>query len=330
MKYENEICLGCGKVFESTDDIVVCPECATPQHRSCYEKNHCCVNAHLHESGFEWKSTREKREEKKESEKNEIVCPICQTHNPANSAVCSNCTFPLSKANEQKTSQPQPITQLRTDEDGTPLLDDVIEQRVSVIAPGITQEQRRESLCKHSIDLTVSLIGQNAKAYVDKFRKIEAVNRSSFNWAGFLFGPFWLFYRKMYKEGFVSLCLYVILSIVLTPFYSNFYSSWSFISQDSAASLTEAQLQQMTADMIPIYLIFAAFLLINLVIGFVGTRRYWKYCSKSLDQLDEIRKTSDNMTSLRFYLRKSSVSIFAAIISYAISNFLPQILLSLF
>lgn len=329
MKYENEICQGCGKAFENGDDIVVCPECATPQHRSCYEKNHCCVNSHLHESGFEWKSTNEKSNDKKENIESEIVCPVCQTQNPSSNTFCSNCSFPLPKINEQK-QQAEPLKEIRTDEDGAPLLDDVIEQRVSVIAPGITDAQRKEKLCKHSIDLTVSLIGQNAKAYVDKFRKIEAFNKSSFNWAGFFFGPIWLFYRKMYKSGFLFLCINIILSIISVPISSNFYSKWSFITPENIPTLTESQLAQMTADMAPLYLIFAAFILFNLIIGLIGTKLYWKHCCKSLDELDEIRKTKDNMTSLRFYLRNSSVSIFAAVMSYTISSFLPQLLLSLF
>ncbi|MGN1195963.1 MAG: RING finger protein, partial [Acutalibacteraceae bacterium] len=58
MKYENLICPGCGEVFKEGDDVVVCPECGTPQHRQCYEKNGGCVNAALHEQGFVWKDER--------------------------------------------------------------------------------------------------------------------------------------------------------------------------------------------------------------------------------------------------------------------------------
>ncbi|MBR6531390.1 MAG: hypothetical protein IKT61_02700, partial [Clostridia bacterium] len=55
MRYVGNTCHGCGEVFTEEDDVVVCPECATAQHRHCYNKNKECVNAHLHCEGFQWK-----------------------------------------------------------------------------------------------------------------------------------------------------------------------------------------------------------------------------------------------------------------------------------
>ena len=58
MKYENSICPGCGEAFKEDDDVVVCPECGTPQHRQCYINHGGCVNTALHGQGFVWKDDR--------------------------------------------------------------------------------------------------------------------------------------------------------------------------------------------------------------------------------------------------------------------------------
>ena len=56
-KYTGEKCIVCGELFADGDDIVVCPDCGTPCHRSCWEKSGECTNTALHESGESWKPT---------------------------------------------------------------------------------------------------------------------------------------------------------------------------------------------------------------------------------------------------------------------------------
>jgi len=55
-KFTGEKCLFCTERFGDTDDVVVCPECGTPHHRSCYAENGFCANAERHAEGFEWRS----------------------------------------------------------------------------------------------------------------------------------------------------------------------------------------------------------------------------------------------------------------------------------
>lgn len=97
MRYKDYKCDGCGKIFEETDDIVVCPECATPQHRECYKEKGGCVNAHLHSEDFQWQGEKqpsskpiEIKDEKKESAP-DLICPNCQHPNPHGSTVCQKC-----------------------------------------------------------------------------------------------------------------------------------------------------------------------------------------------------------------------------------------------
>ena len=39
MNYENKPCPACGSHLHEGDDVVVCPVCATPQHRHCWQEN---------------------------------------------------------------------------------------------------------------------------------------------------------------------------------------------------------------------------------------------------------------------------------------------------
>ncbi|MDR0197131.1 MAG: hypothetical protein LBI36_02790 [Oscillospiraceae bacterium] len=76
-KFKGEQCPVCSERFADADDVVVCPECGTPHHRSCYLGNGDCANGSRHaEGGFEWKSrlagiitVLEERERRDESER---------------------------------------------------------------------------------------------------------------------------------------------------------------------------------------------------------------------------------------------------------------------
>ena len=48
MKYENYICPVCKEQFTEDSDVVVCPECGTPHHRSCWKQNGRCANEDKH------------------------------------------------------------------------------------------------------------------------------------------------------------------------------------------------------------------------------------------------------------------------------------------
>lgn len=53
-RFENKLCPICRAPFTEGADIVVCPICGTPHHRSCYlAKGHCGVEEY-HAQGFSW------------------------------------------------------------------------------------------------------------------------------------------------------------------------------------------------------------------------------------------------------------------------------------
>lgn len=98
MKYKNSLCDGCGLPFKEEDDVVVCPECGTPQHRECYKKNNCCVNEHRHGESFEWNNLAAPAESKPVKAKpaeDMLPCPSCGHLNPKDAKNCENCSMRL-------------------------------------------------------------------------------------------------------------------------------------------------------------------------------------------------------------------------------------------
>ena len=99
MRYEGNTCPGCGEVFTAEADVVVCPECATAQHRECSNKKGECVNAHLHGDGFEWKpekgisqkSTSTLVNDGEDKSKRVFECPGCGNMCDPDMQQCDRC-----------------------------------------------------------------------------------------------------------------------------------------------------------------------------------------------------------------------------------------------
>ena len=72
--YDNQKCPVCGELFKEGDDVVTCPICGTPHHRSCYKKLGTCANESLHLKGFVY--NRHEKEEKSEPAQQENRPPI--------------------------------------------------------------------------------------------------------------------------------------------------------------------------------------------------------------------------------------------------------------
>ena len=87
--YSGAKCFSCGEVFKDGDDIVVCPDCGTPYHRACYQKEGKCINTELHENEGSWSARDPKGEN--------IRCSRCGFENTPDRQVCRQCGLPLSE-----------------------------------------------------------------------------------------------------------------------------------------------------------------------------------------------------------------------------------------
>lgn len=109
MRYKDIECSVCGKRFDDSSDVVVCPICGAPCHRECWEKTGGCIHESEHGNGYRWefpKTEKELQPEKMpDAEKvldgvfkngeGVVVCPFCQAPNFENDMYCRNCHKPL-------------------------------------------------------------------------------------------------------------------------------------------------------------------------------------------------------------------------------------------
>ncbi len=291
MRYENEKCPVCGDVFKENDDVVVCPECATPHHRNCYNENGHCGNEHLHQDGFVW--TKNEKEEpvqapeiKTEKVEDTVICPECGAENKKNAIGCSNCGMIL---NERIIKQFETPHQNTVFIEGKPVDDkDFIdsEKTVTVGEAACFIQARKESYIKTFLDAKVN----------DR--------KPKFNLAAFLLGPYWFFYRKIYKAGFALAGIMVAILCFVMTFYMQICSeAFGFILENQNAFMQEnvdmalyEQLSELIAEGVmshptQVALIFGCFVLmlvVNFVAGIFANKIYLDHIKKSVNKIKEI------------------------------------------
>ncbi len=312
MRYDKEKCPLCQQPFTEEDDVVVCPECGTPQHRSCYNEAGKCVNSHLHETGFTWeKASEEKAEVSEESVENTdeqdkeetIECPECGTEVKKSNFLCPNCGA-ITKPEIERQFMPQASDTVYFEGkavNGNEFIDD--ENTVTV----------KEAVC---------LVQRNKDSYIKTFLKAKKENkRPKFNFAAFFFGYYWLFFRKMYKPGFafagINFALSLFLSsfsytISLSPSFSAYetvlqqmmelFSSYSDASREqlmqAQAQLTEAVnvcydalytcFQQNLTNFIWMFVVIGIMLLVNVFIGFFANRFYLNHIKTTVPKIKQL------------------------------------------
>lgn len=75
---------------------------------------------------------------------------------------------------------------------------------------------RGEIMSMDKNELYERLIGTNVFYYMDKFEYMELYDtKTSWNWAAFFFGPFWMVYRKMYLNTAIILTIMVVLNMIM-------------------------------------------------------------------------------------------------------------------
>lgn len=175
MDYKNEICNGCNQPIKEDDDIVVCPVCGTPQHRSCWIANGECVNRSLHADGFVWqKSQPAETQEQPKAEKTE-----------------PNTVPVMGKM---------------------PAFDQLAQEAQNLEAIFLKDQLAHKDEEFDGINVTDAgyYLQSGAHRYIRRFRKGRKLG---WNWGAFIFAPAWFFYRRLYKFGAIFLALVVSLNL---------------------------------------------------------------------------------------------------------------------
>jgi len=363
MKYRNSLCDGCGLPLKENDDIVVCPECGTPQHRECYKKENRCVNEHRHGEAFEWENSPTSAAVPPEStEEEKLPCPSCGHLNPKDAKNCENCSMKLivfgmnlAEAAEEQKPRSESAEDLphydppfilgqgegfgHTEKEQTPPQQMPYPPERPFPSqqapfhygtfppaqqiPGDAEAQSRENAKQY---LLFRFLGANAATFINAFRKIEGGRGFTFNWAAFFFGPYWFFYRRLYKPGIIFLTLSMLVSLVFAPTLNRFVTVVeSFRSYGETLYTDEAVMNSFMQEVSPLYPVVLAFFVANFAISLlsalVAYPLYKKYAESTVDR---VMSAPSSDVGLSLLAKLGGTSFFSAVACYFLTSLITS------
>ena len=207
-KYYGCPCEGCGEPLTLKDDIVVCPDCGAPYHRSCYEKLGRCIHSQTHGAGYEWNFPYQDADLR--------TCPACGERTLRSQETCRCCGAALPPEGEE---QPNDRKAAENERDGScdyaGLYRQFEQQTMDPLHQTMQAAFGKEELMDGipSSDWT-AYIGAAAPAYLADYSRMELQHtKISLSFSALLFGPFYFFYRKAWKPAFGFLAAELVLFV---------------------------------------------------------------------------------------------------------------------
>ena len=312
--YEGLICPTCGSRFAAEDDVVVCPECGLPHHRACWKREGHCHMADKHGTPDQWNrksdpvtNTVVNEDDDEDDAVSLNECPRCHAMNPEFAEYCTHCGAPLPQEDWHTKTEP-PVHRFYS------------EYRPFFSSEPETSYDRNERIDGVSAEDFAAVIGSNTDYYLAHFRSYAKDGKSGWNWAALIFGPYWLFYRKMYLAGtLVSLLhlFYAAVSAFVLKFLNiqtieDCYNASAQVMTDPKASLCFTAM----------FIVSAVILIIRIMLGGLGNRLYLQHCT------GVIRRARADVPDLSAAelsgFGGSSMAI--AVISYFALSFLTQLI----
>lgn len=301
-RYSGQKCAVCSQRFEDSDEVVVCPVCGTPHHRQCWIDYGGCHNANLHGTDFQWKATATASDQPDFDEKCDLgeICPVCGKNNPKNTLFCPGCGTPLGAGQAQQ----GPGGQQTRPPFGFPFTQPFDDQQT---IQGVPAKE------------IAAVVKVSAFSYIPKFLRMERKKVPiSFNWAAFLFYPFWFIYRKMYAVGGILLALMLAFGIAMAPAvnagYNEVYDFYEAAMQADSAQISAMESQLLKSANVQAILISSAVnLLLMICAGFAANPAYRHHVVR---KAKKARVIEDPYERTKFLQRWSGINIWAAVVSY--------------
>ena len=304
MDYKNEICNGCNQPINDNDDIVVCPVCGTPQHRSCWQENSDCVNSNLHDEGFTWK--------KSIPDEPEIPKEPSVEHQE-----------------ESHTTQPPVFTQLA--------------QEAQNLESAFLRDQaiyKEEEIDGIKVTDAAYYLQSGAHRYIKRYRRKKKV---TWNWGAFFFSPAWFFYRKLYKFGAVFLAAVVAINLFSYSFAKSIaiqledvYTVMEEVISTEGDSLSASENLMQNKDFINNYMSmlknFGIYLLITGIIPNTVAALIADYLvkKKTKEDIQAAKDASDDLQMQRsLMISKGGVAPLIFAIVYFANDYLVTILINI-
>ena len=290
-------CISCGELFKDNDDVVVCPECGTPYHRECYNKEGQCINTVLHQSGESWKAEYVNNDGGDSAEA--IKCIRCGSENPPEGLFCNKCGMPL----HDNANASRPFNNMgagfggQTQGGAFPFGNQMVFDKESEI-DGI------------KIDDYVKYTGKNSMGLISSFIKFGKFGgKIAINIGALVFPEFYFFYRKMYKLGVLFMTLTLLFSI----------PSMIVLGQSGMMNMTllNTNFDVQSNSFTTLYSLSSYMMMgIRFLCGFFGT--YWYFLTAKSD-IRKIRSTvTDDYEAGVQIVAKGGTSMTAVIVAVTV------------
>lgn len=334
-KYIGAKCSVCGEMFKDGDDIVVCPDCGTPYHRACWDKNGECINHDLHESGMSWSEKMESERLEAASHGEPIRCIRCGTENDPGTMFCVECGMPLAQGRndarpfngtqaQSDRSEEQPnqngffnYSQPNADAQSGQGQQDQQDQQgfsngfnfgIPVQPVKLTEESDIDGI---RLGDFFDYAGRRSLSLIANFVKFAKTgSKTSMNIAALFFPQYYFFYRKMYKKGILFMLLWFLTAIPTLILYGQsgvlgmvfFKMPFNIKSQ---AFLNICNVAQIAATLMGIFACLYA--------------NYWYY-KQARDDIQNIRSQTDlSETEIRAKIAQSGGTSWAKVIIAGVS-----------
>lgn len=321
-RYTGNHCPVCEQAFTDTDDIVVCPDCGTPYHRDCWKKVGACMHRSEHAAGFEWQPEIGPEAVKAA---HEATCPNCGTRNTPGAARCSHCGCPLPRSDADSADAAK-------SEEQVPIYardPSAVNNRSAAPGPHIETYSadreggiyRREIGPEDTIDGIKAkdwavYVGRSPMYYLMQFFRMSITNRkAAVCLSAFLFGPAYLFYRKMWKEGLLTAVLTIVLSI---PTFIEIISVFN-----------PSLLGAMPLGWLPaaVNVCAVASWALNIILGLFAVSWYRREAKKNIDRIYADYPDGEARTDA--LLQKGGTNLLAALLYFGIMLLLASLVINL-
>ncbi len=195
--YRGHQCIVCQNLFDKDDDIVVCPDCGTPYHRSCYAAKGACINTILHEKNQSWMDLHRPKDKG-------TTCPNCRHSNAKDAGRCEVCGTSL-QADAPAQDEQTPVFHYHRP-DGTT-------QEMNPFDP-CCGFQRDEEFDGEKLEDIANFVRTSTFHYIPLFKRFKDTGKHiSFSLAALLFPHLYFAYRKMWKYSILVILLMTVCSL---------------------------------------------------------------------------------------------------------------------
>ena len=304
-EYIGTRCIVCSEKFSSEDDVVVCPECGTPYHRDCYNKEGKCVNEVLHKTGGSWKPAYDIGSDG--SENQAVVCRHCGNVNPPLTLFCCRCGMPSENIRNENDMAKQIYMGADINENadaynqnmnGSVNLNPYLINFSDPLCGFNPDEEMDENVKMADLG---DFVGSNTHYYLPIFKHMkETEHFLSWNFCAMLFPELYFAYRKMPLIALAAWIIRIISQIPQTIVMLSQINGLGALSEAvSSIDVTSGAFRGV------IMIGYAIFYSLMFVLGFNANKFYFRSAVK---KIKKAKAVSDGMDVRGQIVRKGGTS----------------------